>query len=695
MRWLGDGEVCTDHVSLICRPHDIERVAVAVAEALTDRIRRLGSAGIGSRRCRRRKSFAACWPRWKTATAWLLHVTADSCWLLDLPASWDDYLAGISKSHRKQLRQLERRVLESDRAVWHRARKRFRFGSGLGACWSICTSGVGKAWASRAASPRRRSTIFIARWRSGCSSRGQLRMSWMELDGTPAAAEYHVADGATTYAYQGGVDPDRLEEEPGRLSTILCLRQAIDEGHQRLDFLRGDEPYKAHWRATPRATLNYRVVPNRRLARLRGRVLSVADTLGDWARQSVQSVGISNGELNERHLMFELKGQTQSHAFLERIRTKRLLLFDAASAAAGGDRTRGATPRAGADFVLSPRGRRCPQRWTIRPKAFAAQIHWLRERFDLVSLAEAQARIASGRNRWPTACITFDDGYADNRRFAIPLLLKYHIPFTYFVSTDHVLHGKPFPHDVAAGRPLAVNTLAQLRELAAAGVEIGAHTRSHADLGGPLSADRMYDEIVGLETRIGNRDRQTGSIFCLSLRPARKPVDRGVSHRVRSGLRRRLLGLRRLQLSWRRRVSPAAVPRGRGIHSVRQLDDGRSAESADAIAILTRATFGQDPGEGSRRGAEDAETIPINVEATFPGSAVACELISTSPLYPLRLCERYTNLRQIGLRHEFEVIRNPAFAARYAGGERRRFCSWRTSCSGASALAAAFCSAAG
>jgi peptidoglycan/xylan/chitin deacetylase (PgdA/CDA1 family) len=138
-----------------------------------------------------------------------------------------------------------------------------------------------------------------------------------------------------------------------------------------------------------------------------------------------------------------------------------------------------------------------PNRWTMHPRTFAAQIDWLRKRFDLVTLAEAQARIASGRNRIPTACITFDDGYADNLQTAIPLLLKHRIPFTYFVSTDHVLRGKPFPHDVEAGRPLAVNTLAELRALGAAGVEIGAHTRSHADLGAVTSIAQLTDEIVG------------------------------------------------------------------------------------------------------------------------------------------------------------------------------------------------------
>jgi peptidoglycan/xylan/chitin deacetylase (PgdA/CDA1 family) len=146
--------------------------------------------------------------------------------------------------------------------------------------------------------------------------------------------------------------------------------------------------------------------------------------------------------------------------------------------------------------------------WTISCKAFATQIHWLRERFDLVTLAEAQQRIASGRNRFPTACITFDDGYADNRRFAIPLLLKHGVPFTYFVSTNHVLRGESFPHDVKANRPLSVNTLAHLRELVAAGVEIGAHTRSHADLGRQqLSVEELQAEIVGskrdLETSLG------------------------------------------------------------------------------------------------------------------------------------------------------------------------------------------------
>jgi peptidoglycan/xylan/chitin deacetylase (PgdA/CDA1 family) len=143
-----------------------------------------------------------------------------------------------------------------------------------------------------------------------------------------------------------------------------------------------------------------------------------------------------------------------------------------------------------------------PNAWTMGTRRFAAQIEWLRKRFELVSLAQAQARIASDKNRIPTACITFDDGYADNMHIAVPFLLRNEIPFTYFVSTNHVLGGEVFPHDVAAGCPLAPNTPSDIRELAAAGVDIGGHTRSHVDLGAISSLQALVDEIAGCKREL-------------------------------------------------------------------------------------------------------------------------------------------------------------------------------------------------
>ena len=101
--------------------------------------------------------------------------------------------------------------------------------------------------------------------------------------------------------------------------------------------------------------------------------------------------------------------------------------------------------------------------WTCSNAMFAAQMNWLRARFDLVSLAEAQQRIRSGNNERACVSVTFDDGYADNCQFALPHLIEQRIPCTYFVATRHIFDGAPFPHDVAQGHRFAPNTIDELR----------------------------------------------------------------------------------------------------------------------------------------------------------------------------------------------------------------------------------------
>ncbi len=134
--------------------------------------------------------------------------------------------------------------------------------------------------------------------------------------------------------------------------------------------------------------------------------------------------------------------------------------------------------------------------WTCSNRRFEQQIRWMQAHFDLVSLEQAQERIRSGRNHRPCVSITFDDGYAENLDRAIPLLIWEQIPCTYFVCNRQVMSGLPFPHDQELGQFHAPNSINQLRALALAGVEIGAHTRTHLDLGGPVREAQLYDELV-------------------------------------------------------------------------------------------------------------------------------------------------------------------------------------------------------
>lgn len=135
--------------------------------------------------------------------------------------------------------------------------------------------------------------------------------------------------------------------------------------------------------------------------------------------------------------------------------------------------------------------------WSMSPGDFVAQLEWLQKNFDLVTLEEAQRRTRASFNDRPCVAITFDDGYAENSQFAIPELVRRNIPATYFVATDFVRTGEPFPHDHERGFPLPVNTVDDLRRYADAGIEIGAHTRSHLSCGDVRDVNRLRDEIVG------------------------------------------------------------------------------------------------------------------------------------------------------------------------------------------------------
>jgi peptidoglycan/xylan/chitin deacetylase (PgdA/CDA1 family) len=141
--------------------------------------------------------------------------------------------------------------------------------------------------------------------------------------------------------------------------------------------------------------------------------------------------------------------------------------------------------------------------WTTSNRTFARQIDWLTRQVELVSLGEAQRRIREGNTR-PCASITFDDGYADNCREAIPLLIRKRIPCTYFVTLENVLEGKPFAHDLAQGNRFAPNTLDELHEMVSSGIEIGAHTYTHPDLGRLTDEEQLEREILEAGQRLGD-----------------------------------------------------------------------------------------------------------------------------------------------------------------------------------------------
>jgi peptidoglycan/xylan/chitin deacetylase (PgdA/CDA1 family) len=76
--------------------------------------------------------------------------------------------------------------------------------------------------------------------------------------------------------------------------------------------------------------------------------------------------------------------------------------------------------------------------------AFRWQMALLARHFNVLPLAEAARRLREGTLPARAACITFDDGYADNLSQAQPILQSFGLPATFFIATGYLDGGRMF-----------------------------------------------------------------------------------------------------------------------------------------------------------------------------------------------------------------------------------------------------------
>jgi len=145
---------------------------------------------------------------------------------------------------------------------------------------------------------------------------------------------------------------------------------------------------------------------------------------------------------------------------------------------------------------------------SIDTAAFERHCRFYRRHFHVVPLRELVNRIAIGRPIDRLLSITFDDGYRDNFENASPVLEQLSLPATFFVVTEWMGTDVVPWWDHARGVRHPWMDWSQVRELHRRGFEVGAHTRSHVDLGKAPPAEAR-DEVLGarmqLEQQLGAR----------------------------------------------------------------------------------------------------------------------------------------------------------------------------------------------
>lgn len=158
---------------------------------------------------------------------------------------------------------------------------------------------------------------------------------------------------------------------------------------------------------------------------------------------------------------------------------------------------------------------------SARPESFEQHLMWLKEYCVSVPFGSVLPEAGRERRDRPLVSITFDDGYADNHQYAFPLLCKYGVPATFFLTVGFLEHDPAVVDrfrcfssgDPEGTRPL---TWSQVREMRQAGMEFGAHTYSHPNLA-RLPAAAVEVELrrskAIVEDRLGERVTLTAYPF--------------------------------------------------------------------------------------------------------------------------------------------------------------------------------------
>jgi CelD/BcsL family acetyltransferase involved in cellulose biosynthesis len=295
VRFLGSGEVCSDYLTLLAEP-GLEK---AVAGALAHRLLRSGESHEGD---------ADDMPGWDMLELtgvdsrdilvdWLAgHLALGGCTVhhrmglpcrrTELPASLDAYLESLSKNSRRKVRRLRRTFFDSGRARLTTVANLGQLDEAMDRFIELHQRrqqmlGRPGCFASK------RFADFHRDVASRMLAAGQLQIHTLWIDRQPVAAEYQFVGDGVVYAYQSGIDPARLDVQPGHAMQLAVLAWAIQHGYRAYDFLRGNESYKSHWNARRRDSLEVRVVARHPGAQLRHAAWLVGAEARQWIRRSL------------------------------------------------------------------------------------------------------------------------------------------------------------------------------------------------------------------------------------------------------------------------------------------------------------------------------------------------------------------------------------------------------------------------
>jgi CelD/BcsL family acetyltransferase involved in cellulose biosynthesis len=165
----------------------------------------------------------------------------DVCPVITLADNWDDYLAGISKKQRHEIRRKIRRIEGNAEVHWYVVNSEEGLPEAMDAFITLHRKSAQDKkdfWSEAMVAFFRTVTTELAQ-------AGWLKLFIIEVNEIKAATLLCFDYNDEFLVYNSGYDPEQFANlSPGNVLVSYTIQEAIRLGRRRYDFLRGDEVYK-------------------------------------------------------------------------------------------------------------------------------------------------------------------------------------------------------------------------------------------------------------------------------------------------------------------------------------------------------------------------------------------------------------------------------------------------------------------
>jgi peptidoglycan/xylan/chitin deacetylase (PgdA/CDA1 family)/CelD/BcsL family acetyltransferase involved in cellulose biosynthesis len=383
------------------------------------------------------------------------------CSVVNLPEDWQKYLQTLAPRFRTKIRSVLRNLDEREGVTFRFCRDTKELEALLPSLFDL----HGRRWKKEGLpgvfGPSAKQN-FYRTLSNALLQRGWLTFSSLDWKGRTLACQYGFVYRGQYSQLQEGYEPASEHWNVGIGLRAWSIQQFLKQGIRTYDFLSGTGKHKSDWGSVVK--LSKRIVfglpttanllfcrgPEWEIRtreavkkRLPARLVSLRESYYERRTHSggAESNAIERGAPDAISWYRSALAQCYSSSPLPKLlpwfRNRYCLHIPKRSL------EKRLLPTARIFYFHRVNDERDPFSYSLSAAVFDRQMRFLARHYKVVSLAEVVTRLADRTPAEPVVAITFDDGFQDNYQYAFPILQRYGLPATIFLTTGSIDSREP------------------------------------------------------------------------------------------------------------------------------------------------------------------------------------------------------------------------------------------------------------